>query len=402
MKNLNKQPFPLYSVIIISCLFCIMLKASYAVGQMSIPILDNPSIVATTNYDSITDRYTYNYTVENPATSVGNIWRFKIDITQRSTNLDNYSGLKIPFGSRNLDFYNLYLNLQPFFLPKGVGITPIGQTVPVGWAGGFGRDGMAGFSSKTGSPMIQPGQSLDGFSMTSPGLPIIREVEIIPHWVVEVNDHNDITTEMEIAANEVNRNIRRITHALGPAGIITSGSFSHWNLLRDNIKKAIELQWVSDQNLVNEILFSFRSARDAVNLQEGKVAKSILEQLLITLLNSSAQQRNQEFHDLLFYHVTDLIKYTADIPVRVEPKITATPVFEELPIGTLHTIKAKVVNLADENAPIEGYNLVFRVISGPHEKKRSSASTDENGEAIFQYIGTKVGEDHVTVQAEPR
>lgn len=373
-----------------------------AVGQIPVPDLDNPVVSVTTSYDLNTSRYTYNYSIHNPATSTGDIWQFKVDITQRSTNLENFDGLKIPFGSKNLDFLNLYNRLQPFYLPKGYGITPIGQSVPVGWSGGFGRDGMSAFSSKTGSPMIQPGQTLGGFSMTSPGLPIIRQVKIIPNWVLLVDNHDDLTYEIQQSASEINKNIRRTTYTLGPAGIIRRGSFSHWNLLRANINKAIELNWVSDQNFVDNILLALKNARDAANIQEGKIAKTLLEDLLVTLADSSEQQRNQAFHDLLFYHVTDLIEYTDDIPVRFEPEITATPEFEELPIGTLHTIKAKVVNLADENAPIEGYNLVFRVKSGPHERKRLSIRTDENGEAIFQYIGTKVGEDHViVVQDEP-
>ena len=367
---------------------------------MPVPILDNPSIDVTTEYNLTTNRFTYNYVVDNPGTSIGDVWRFKIDIVQQSTNLWNFEGLSIPFGTKNFDFITFYNMLKPFALPKGYGITPVGQRVPLGWAGGFGRDGMVGFASKTGTPMIKPGQTVSGFSLASPGLPIIRRAVIIPHWVLLVDDHDNITPAIEKAADDVYKNIKRTVYTLGPAGIIESGSFSHWNLLRTNINKAIELKWVSDQNLVNDILFALKSARDAVNLQEGKLAKSILEQLLITLANSSEQQRNQAFHDLLFYHVTDLIKYTADIPVRVEPKITATPEFEELPIGTLHTIKAKVVNLADENAPIEGYNLVFRVTSGPHEEEHSSARTDMNGEAIFQYIGKKVGKDHVIVQEE--
>jgi len=392
--NVNRQLFLLLSALV---LFGIPIL-SHGVGEMNIPELDNPSISVKTSYDINDDRYTYNYIVKNPATSVGEIWRFKIDITQRSTNIWNYSGLKIPFGSKNLDFYNLYNKLQPFSLPEGYGITPVGQSVPVGWAGGFGRDGMIGFSSMTGTPMILPGQTLGGFSITSPGLPIIRQVEIIPNWVLVIENHDELTTDTELAANEVNKNIRRTTYSLGPAGVLTSGSFSHWNLLRTNINKAIELQWVSDQNLINDILLALKSARDAANLQEGKLAKSILEKLLITLANSSEQQRNQAFHDLLFYHVTDLIKYTADIPVRVEPKITATPSFEELSIGMLHTIKAKVVNLADENAPIEGYYLYFYVKDGPHIRTHKYADTDKNGEAIFQYIGKKVGKDHVVVE----
>lgn len=378
-------------------LFFITSSTLYAVGDMPVPNLDNPSIGVTTTYDVNTRRYTYNYNITNPSTSSGNIWRFKIDITQRNGYLWNFTNLSIPFGTKNITFNEWYNKIQPFYLPKGFGITPIGQTVPTGWAGGFGRDGMAGFASRTGTLMIQPGQTLSGFSITGPGLPIIRKTEIIPHWVLLIDDHDQLTNEIELAANTVNKNIRREVYTLGPAGIIESGSFNHWNILRSNVTKAVELKWVTDQNLTTEITSLLKTAREAVNNQEGKLAKLHLQNTITLLNNSNSQQRSQAFYDLIYFHVNDLIAYTQDIPPRFVPKITLTPEVKELPIGTLHTFTAKVVNIADEVAPVEGYYLSFRVRSGPHVGKGLDADTDANGEAKFEYIGTKVGKDHVKV-----
>ncbi|MCW9026498.1 MAG: hypothetical protein OQJ77_04200 [Thiovulaceae bacterium] len=370
----------------------------HAAGSMPIPNLDNPSLDASVSYDSNVDLFTYQYVVNNPVTSIGDIWQFKIDITQKSTNIWNFGNLKIPFGSKSLDFYYLYNKLRPFYLPEGHGITPIGQELPSGWVGGFGRDGKAMFSSRTGTPMITPGQSASGFDLLGPGLPIIREAELIPNWVLVIEEEAGVTAELQLAADEVHKNIRRTTYTLGPAGILDHGSFTHWNLLRENIDKAIELGWVTDQTFISDIKLLLKSARDAINLSEGKFAKLELEKILTILENTTDQQRKQAFHDLLFYHLKALITYTDDIPRRVDPKITLTPEYKEHPLGVLQTFTAKVVNLADENVPIEGFYLYFHVESGPHRRTRLYAESDENGEAKFQYIGTKAGIDHVVVE----
>ena len=314
--------FPLMAAV---CVLLIISSDIQAVGQMPIPKLDKPSLAVTTSYNAKTDRYTYHYRIDNPATSTGDIWRFKIDIHQRTNIIWNYRNLKIPFGSKNLDFLALYKKLQPFYLPKGYTITPIGQTVPDGWAGGFGRDGMAGFASKTGNPMISPGQTLGGFSMTSPGLPAIRQAEIIPNWVLVVEDHDKVTTETEIAANKVNKQIRQTTYTLGPTGNMIRGSFTHWSFLQRHINKAIEIQWIKDQRLIKTITLTLKKAADAVKLKKGKLAKSLLREILISLANSSNQQRNQAFHDLLYYNVKELIKFTKDIPANIKPKTALPP-----------------------------------------------------------------------------
>ncbi len=85
-------------------------------------------------------------------------------------------------------------------------------------------------------------------------------------------------------------------------------------------------------------------------------------------------------------------------PIPVEPQITLTPKTTELPIGTLYTLTAKVVNLADKSRPMRLYSLEFRVKEGPHMGEYSNVFTDLNGEAQFSYIGTKIGTDKITVR----
>jgi hypothetical protein len=55
------------------------------------------------------------------------------------------------------------------------------------------------------------------------------------------------------------------------------------------------------------------------------------------------------------------------------------------PVGTPHTVKAKV---ADENgAPVEGELVTFNVTSGPNAGLNGTATTNGDGEATFTYAG---------------
>jgi hypothetical protein len=65
--------------------------------------------------------------------------------------------------------------------------------------------------------------------------------------------------------------------------------------------------------------------------------------------------------------------------------IVLGPASASNPVGTQHTVKAKV---ADDNGdPVEGVLVTFDVTSGPNAGQNGTATTDENGEATFTYTG---------------
>jgi len=116
------------------------------------------------------------------------------------------------------------------------------------------------------------------------------------------------------------------------------------------------------------------------------------------LASTTLSQRNQEIHDLVLYHLQSLIAFTPDTPIPFEPALTATPITIKLPIGNLHVIKVKVVNLADDNKPVSGYPLSFYIDSGPHQGMSMNGTTDDNGEYEFKYLGEKVGKDIIVIE----
>jgi hypothetical protein len=65
--------------------------------------------------------------------------------------------------------------------------------------------------------------------------------------------------------------------------------------------------------------------------------------------------------------------------------IVLSPTGVSNPVGTQHTVTAKVSN--DNGVPVQGALVTFNVISGPNTGDNGTDTTDVNGEATFTYTG---------------
>jgi len=385
-------------LLIVTCLFT---KQVYSVGLLPVPDLKNVTTTTATIFDQVNNWYEYEYTISNPATSIGDIWYVKIDISQirKNTAMLDSSGLTIPYGKTNPTFNEMLTNIQPLFLPKGTTLIPIGQEVPIGWVGGFGRDGYAGFSAQSGTPKITPGTSLGGFKILSRGLPTIRPVQIIPDWMLVIDDPNQITGGELDRTAEIEKNMVFNSYILGPADAFFLGSFRHWDLLRDDINKAETLGWFSDINLLISARSELAFAREAIDLNDGTLAKQRLQVLLNTIEASTANQRTQEIFDLMRFNTQSLINNTPDTPIPFEPELTLTPGFETRSVGTEHGVTATLVNVADNREPIVGAVIPIFVREGPHRGLGANIVTGQDGKAIFKFVGKKVGTDIIAIRS---
>jgi len=62
-------------------------------------------------------------------------------------------------------------------------------------------------------------------------------------------------------------------------------------------------------------------------------------------------------------------------------------------LNTPHTVTAKVQD--DNGEPVEGKEVTFTIVSGPHAGLTDTDTTDSNGEATFTYTGTTAGTDTI-------
>jgi len=372
------------------------------VGLMPIPTLQGVQVQAEATLDPVMQRYTFSYTVSNPAGNTGQIWHLELDVTTQIprafTPAFDSSGLTIPRGGIGFEPFDQALaDLQPLDLPAGTTVVPFGQRVPAGWNGGLMRAGFASFGSSGPTVRILPGQTLSGFAVIGPGMPTIRKIDVLPFWTYVVPDVHVTDPVEEAAAAQVEEAIIFHTFTLGPSAH-TPGTFAHWDQVRDDLTQAIQLGWIPDQTLANNLVTQLASARQALDTQDGTLAKTRLQTLIQTITQSTPAQRRREVFDLVLLNAQRLIEGTPDTVFPIEPKLKLSPQSSTLPLGTLYTLTATVVNLGDPaNPPIPGFDLGFQVIEGPHAGQGSSGVTDADGKLSFSYPGTQVGTDKILV-----
>lgn len=368
------------------------------VGLLPTPTLQGVQVQAEASFDLGTQRYTYTYTINNPATNTGQIWNIRIDVTQplAGAQLFDTSGLTIPHGGNNFPFDAELADMQPLALPAGTTVIPFGQRVPAGWNGGLTVAGLASFSSGSPPVRMQPGQTLTGFELISGGMPTIRKMQIAPFWVFLVDSFETITPEQKSAAKDIERAIIFHIVTLGPSAL-TPGSFGHWDQLRDDLNQAIQLGWIPDQTLATALVTQLASARQALDAGDGTLAKSRLATLIQTISQSTPAQRRPEAFALVLLNAQRLKDNTPDTVFPFEPKLKLSPQSSTLPLGNLYALSATVINLGDPaNPPVAGFQLGFQVVDGPNAGLQFGDVTDAQGNLNFSYTGTQVGTDKIT------
>jgi hypothetical protein len=118
--------------------------------------------------------YTYSYTLVSGSANTGKIFFLDIDIKQPQGGVE-LSGEGIINGPHYLQHASAQI-LSESTTPKMI---PVGLWSPPNWISGLNVFGEAGW----GGALLQPGVTLNGFQMTSRGIPSIRDFKIEPQLV---------------------------------------------------------------------------------------------------------------------------------------------------------------------------------------------------------------------------
>lgn len=308
---------PLFRIALLGSV--VLAANAYAAGLMPTPVFKSAKIRADVTLDRGTGRYTYAYTVFNAAGNTGEVWTFKIDgSADQATNgmVSRTSGLTLPLGSNRIEFSNMLSRLvklnarvsTPTRLRTET-IVPFGQDVPPGWNGGLGMDSFARFSSSDETLNISPGSSLGGFRLISFGVPTIRDAQIVPLWMHVVKDHDAVTEADMKAAGRIERDIIFHTVTLGASGV-SYGSLAHWDQLRADLARAIQLGWIIDKGLAKNLTDQLASARQALDARDFSAARSRLQALPATINQSTPGQTTGEGSALVSLNVQSLLDNT--------------------------------------------------------------------------------------------
>lgn len=319
-------------------------------------------------------------------------------------------------GGGNVPFSAEWKEIQGYSrYPINFKVLPFGITVPAGWNGMVTLDGMGGFfgpiDGMTGiSPAIKPGQTMSGLTMVSHGLPTIKNMEFAPDWMLNMGD-KEPTADQEAQAAQVAESLAFHVSVLAPSWTV-AGSLAHWDQFQKDVATAVSLGWIPDATLAQTIQNQLQTARNDMST-EGPSANTIAatNALIATVSSATPGQLTADGQTLLTQNLNALTRYFVNLPSSVPPPPPNVPKVSILnppgpgylmtaPVGSSVTITAQVVDLTNNNTPLQDFVVPITVVSGPNAGVATSAPTDDNGNASLTYTGTALGQDTINVTVQ--
>lgn len=332
-----------------------------AVGLDPVPEFYGADVEADVQRDSASspafDQYIYTYTIRNPSSNKSEIWSIKIDISEPVERFDLPTDPTLQLGATTKHFSDYRALLEPLAFPARRNVIPIGQKVPTGWIGGFGRDGFLSFASEKRANNIQSGQSQGGFTIVSRRVPTLREIQVIPNLVPVVPNHDTVTEEERDQAADVKLKLLFTTFTLGPSSVFVQGSFEHWNQLRDDLERLINQLQCVEPGFGTTLVALLTDARGALDAGKGKLAKAGLQRLLSTLARATGASVCAEGRELVQLNAEALIANTPDNPISFEIEVAEREIDRAFPgyrILARHEFSKQIQTSVDNPAIVMG------------------------------------------------
>ena len=228
----------------------------------------------------------FHYRVFNPNVNDGQIRGFEIEISR--------SPSEAILSRNNLENGPSYFPFSSEDALQRVPMVPVGIVGPAGWIYGFGYDdrtpprGFASWGSKDEPFRIFPGQTREGFELTSPGLPGIREAILAPSI-----DWDNVPDEFEdpTKARALRDSLDFTATTVGPkAPPKTFAALESLNYLISLLHQSRQLGWVTRDGAQQSLLAKLVDAKRKLEEGNGKVAKNILNAFLNEVRAGSCQQ----------------------------------------------------------------------------------------------------------------
>ncbi len=252
--------------------------------------------------------FIYTYTVTNPASNSGSIWRIDIDISKPSGGLE-LSSQGLLNGPGFLQITSSAALRDPASLP----VVPVGLNAPPNWVVGLSTDGTAGWGPFSEEFLMQPGQSVSGYQITSRGLPAIRAFVVGPHLDVNTlpikppDDDTDLKRyESDLDTLEASVSVKGVTVAptAPPADFKPLAFLQTIQSYKD---QALKQGWITGFGIANSLDVKLNSAQRALERQDNTTAKNVLSALLHEVDAQGGKHLSPEAVALLKFNTEFLI-----------------------------------------------------------------------------------------------
>jgi hypothetical protein len=252
--------------------------------------------------------YTYSYKVTNSATSDGAIQLLSIDISRDSTFVpDDTTGLRFAKGWMERSFRRIFPILGHRIVPVGF------PSVPRFWDGLIGSDRTADLLGD-GRNDIEPGHTLNGFTLTSKGIPGIRKFVARPYY-----DPNDYYPSVDdVSEEEAQRIVAQVDsdrvriafsgYTIGPTAPPADFVPAVWlDTLISYKHQAFSFGWITNQGIANSLDQKLDNARKQLERGNNRAAKNILEAFINEVEAQKEKHLSSEAHALLKFNAEYLI-----------------------------------------------------------------------------------------------
>ncbi len=398
---------------IMTTMLCALTQVSRAqLGNNPIPIFKNLTVQTALSLDSTGVTYSYSYTVSNPPTNTGTIWRIDEDVTAPpGLNLGTGSEFTLPRGAAGAVGFDVLwaqrngvtkvpLNRQP---------VPFGLTAPTGWTGSLSVAGTGGWAAVGSTALGAPGQTVTGLSMISHGVPTIRIMTISPDWILDMGA-DEATDAQAVQASQIAQSLKVPVYVLGPGPIIAN-QFDMYNMfvqLTADVATASQLKWIVDTSLASQIATQLKAAQTLLGSEGADYNTYVaLKTALNTVTSAAPGKLTPDGFNLLNAGLSKLLRDigtpSPTLPPQPPPPIPKVSITSpasrvlDLPVGANATITATVVDVAHSGTPLANYSVPLQINSGPNAGTQASLTSDANGIVTYSYSSTNTGVDVVNL-----
>lgn len=398
---------------IMTTMLCALTQVSRAqLGNNPIPIFKNLTVQTALSLDSTGVTYSYSYTVSNPPTNTGTIWRIDEDVTAPpGLNLGAGSEFTLPRGAAGAVGFDVLwaqrngvtkvpLNRQP---------VPFGLTAPTGWTGSLSVAGTGGWAAVGSTALGAPGQTVTGLSMISHGVPTIRIMTISPDWILDMGA-DEATGAQAVQASQIAQSLKVPVYVLGPGPIIAN-QFDMYNMfvqLTADVATASQLKWIVDTSLASQIATQLKAAQTLLGSEGADYNTYVaLKTALNTVTSAAPGKLTPDGFNLLNAGLSKLLRDigtpSPTLPPQPPPPIPKVSITSpasrvlDLPVGANATITATVVDVAHSGTPLANYSVPLQINSGPNAGTQASLTSDANGIVTYSYSSTNTGVDVVNL-----
>ncbi len=221
--------------------------------------------------------FSFRYEILNPSTNDGSIYSVDLFLSQDPAVDSNTSSVSL----KQCPHYGRQSSVNALKVRSG---TSIGSSAPAGWDCGYGR--LLGFTSisygwgaEDDPYLIKPGGSRKGFSLTSYGLPAIRDILVEPNIELdqlpkEYEENVEKTVALEVK-------VRWLGKTIGPKAppkVFVAADFLDYLISLKS--QSVSLKWITDKELEKYLDKIFTRAKMKLGPCDQRELKEAIGELI--------------------------------------------------------------------------------------------------------------------------